>query len=99
MKIIFESEEEKKRFVESMSNSEICPTTMFLEEIEDCAGDRSCSKCWMYATNGSNVSIEDQAAQKLNEECAFNKGYMQACEDFDRRMRWAIIQEDLRFRR
>lgn len=59
MKIIFESEEEKEKFIESMSNAEICPTSMFLEEIEGCMGDRSCLKCWRYATNRSNVSIED----------------------------------------
>lgn len=60
MKIIFESEEEKEKFIESMSNAEICPTSMFLEEIEGCMGDRFCLKCWRYATNRSNVSIEDE---------------------------------------
>lgn len=59
MKIIFESEEEKEKFLQNMLDDELCPPIMFLEQIEGCMINEDCLKCWRYATNGSNVSIED----------------------------------------
>lgn len=38
--------------------------------------------------------LERCASKKLSEEQAYYKGYIQACEDFGRKMRGAIIQED-----
>ena len=55
MKIIFESEEEKNKFVKRMENEEICPSAMFLKEIENCKGYESCSRCWEFAINSNNV--------------------------------------------
>lgn len=33
MKIIFENEDEKEKFIQSMANAETCPTAMLLEEL------------------------------------------------------------------
>lgn len=60
MKIIFESEEEKERFVQNMANVDACPTSMLLEEIENCKVSEDCLKCWRYATSRSNVSMADK---------------------------------------
>lgn len=38
--------------------------------------------------------LEHEASVRLNEEQAYYNGYVQACEDFGRRVRGAIIQED-----
>lgn len=38
--------------------------------------------------------LEHIAHQKLIEEQKYHEGYIQACEDFGRRMRAEIIQED-----
>ncbi len=37
--------------------------------------------------------LEREASIRLNKEQAYYKGYVQACEDFGRRVRGAIIQE------
>lgn len=38
--------------------------------------------------------LEHEASVRLSEEQAYYKGYVQACEDFGRRVRGAIIQEN-----
>lgn len=36
--------------------------------------------------------LEHEASKKLNEALAYHKGYVEACEEFGRRMREAVIQ-------
>ncbi|MCR1842775.1 hypothetical protein [Murimonas intestini] len=57
MKIIFDSEDEKEKFIQSMANAETCPSAMLLEELIDCMGCGTCLKCWRFATNRSNITV------------------------------------------
>lgn len=47
----------------------------------------------MDKTHEITDDLECLASKKLNEEQAYYKGYIQACEDFGRRMR-SVIRED-----
>lgn len=38
--------------------------------------------------------LEHEAAVRLNEQQAYHSGYVQACEDFGRRLRGSIILEE-----
>lgn len=42
--------------------------------------------------NKTTDELEHEAAARLNEQQAYHSGYVQACEDFGRRLRGSIIQ-------
>ena len=48
MKIIFNNEEEKKKYFEMMSESAVCPSDMGLDDPNNCDG-WGCDTCWQLA--------------------------------------------------
>lgn len=56
MKIVFESEEEKDKILDILSNLDICPSDLGFNELDRCRVDDLCRECW----KSSGLEIEVQ---------------------------------------
>lgn len=59
MKIIFESEKEKDKFLDALSKSAICPSALGFNEFYNCSVDDLCRKCWKSSGLKMEVQNED----------------------------------------